>query len=106
MDYTVHGVTKSRTRLSDFRFRFCSLLHSPTLTSIHDHRKNHSLDSNYHTIALIPHATKVMLKILQARLQQYENHELPDVQACYKAEEPEVKLATSAVSSKKQELCW
>ena len=37
--------------------------------------------SNYHTIALISHASKVMLKILQARLQQYMNHELPDVQA-------------------------
>ena len=36
---------------------------------------------NYHTIALISHASKVMLKILQARLQQYVNHELPDVQA-------------------------
>ena len=37
--------------------------------------------SNYRTIALISHATKVMLKILQARLQQYVNRELPDVQA-------------------------
>ena len=37
--------------------------------------------SNYHTIALISQASKVMLKILQARLQQYMNHELPDVQA-------------------------
>ena len=36
--------------------------------------------SNYHTVALISHAGKVMLKILQARLQQYVNHELPDVQ--------------------------
>ena len=36
--------------------------------------------SNYHTIAFISHASKVMLKILQARLQQYMNHELPDVQ--------------------------
>ena len=36
--------------------------------------------SNYHTIALISHASKVMLKILQARLQQYVNRELPDVQ--------------------------
>ena len=36
--------------------------------------------SNYRTIALISHASKVMLKILQARLQQYMNHELPDVQ--------------------------
>ena len=36
--------------------------------------------SNYCTIALISHTSKVMLKILQARLQQYVNHELPDVQ--------------------------
>ena len=36
---------------------------------------------NYRTIALISHVSKVMLKILQARLQQYMNHELPDVQA-------------------------
>ena len=35
--------------------------------------------SNYHTIALISHAIKIMLKILQARLQQYVNRELPDV---------------------------
>ena len=55
--------------------------------------------SNYHTIALISHASKVMLKILQARLQQYMKHELPDVQA----EEPEIKLPTSSGSSKKQE---
>ena len=40
--------------------------------------------SNYHTIALISHACKVMLKILQARLQQYVNHELPDVQAGFR----------------------
>ena len=37
--------------------------------------------SNYHTVALISHASKVMLKILQARLQQYVNQELPDIQA-------------------------
>ena len=36
---------------------------------------------NYHTIALISHASKVMLKILQARLRQYVNREIPDVQA-------------------------
>ena len=35
--------------------------------------------SNYHTIALISHASKVMFKILQTRLKQYINHELPDV---------------------------
>ena len=47
----------------------------------------------------------VMLKILQARLQQYVNRELPDVQALVleKAEEPEIKLPTSAGSWKKQE---
>ena len=61
--------------------------------------------SNYHTIALISHARKVMLKILQARLQQYVNSELPDVQAGFRkgAEEPEIKLPTSIGSSKKQE---
>ena len=37
--------------------------------------------SNYRTVTVISHASKVMLKILQARLQQYVNHELPDVQA-------------------------
>ena len=40
--------------------------------------------SNYHTIALISHTSKVMLKILQARLQQYVNQELPDVQAGFR----------------------
>ena len=40
--------------------------------------------SNYHTIALISHASKVMLKILQARLQQYVKRELPDVQAGFR----------------------
>ena len=60
--------------------------------------------SNYHTIALISHASKVMIKILQARLQQYVNRELPDVQAGFKkAEEPEIKLPTSAGSWEKQE---
>ena len=57
--------------------------------------------SNYHIIALISHASKVTFKIFQARLQQYMNHELPDV--LEKAGEPEIKLPTSAGSSKKQE---
>ena len=53
--------------------------------------------SNYCTIALISQASKVMLKILQARLQQYLNRELPDVKLSFrKAEEPEIKLPTSA----------
>ena len=60
--------------------------------------------SNYHTVELISHASKVMLKILQARLQQYMNRELQDVQAGFrKGEEPEIKLSTSAGSWKKQE---
>ena len=60
--------------------------------------------SNYHTIALISYATEEMLKILQARLQQYVNRELPDVQAgCRKVEEPQIKYATSTGSLKKQE---
>ena len=60
--------------------------------------------SNYHTNALISHASKVMLKILQVRLQQYMNRELPDVQLdLEKAEEPEIKLPTSTGSWKKQE---
>ena len=47
------------------------LSHLPTVTQ-------------YHTIALISHASKIMLKILQARLQQYVNHELPDIQAGFR----------------------
>ena len=41
-------------------------------------------NSNYNTIALITHASKVILRILQARLQQYMNYELPDVQAGFR----------------------
>ena len=58
--------------------------------------------SNYHTLTLISHASKVMLKILQARLQQYMNRE-PFKLVLEKGEEPEIKLPTSAGSSKKQE---
>ena len=53
--------------------------------SFHSNPKGNAKEcSNYCTIALISHASKVMLKILQARLQQYMNHELPDVQACFR----------------------
>ena len=53
---------------------------------------------NYHTIALISHTGKVMLKILQARLQQYVNHELPDVQAGFrKGRETRNQIAS---------ICW
>ena len=60
--------------------------------------------SNYRTIALLSQASKVMLKILQARLQQYMNRELPDVQAHFrKGRGTEIKLPTSDGSSTKQE---
>ena len=58
--------------------------------------------SNYHTIPLISHASKVMLKILQARLQQYVNFQMFKL-VLEKAEEPEIKLPTSAGSWKRQE---
>jgi len=59
--------------------------------------------SNYHTIALISQASKAMLKIFQARLQQYVNHELPDFQAGFGKGRTEIKLPTSTGSRKKQE---
>ena len=54
--------------------------------SVHSNSKERQCQriSTYHTIALISHASKVMLKILQARLQQYVNCELPDVQAGFR----------------------
>ena len=59
--------------------------------------------SNYHTIALISHTSKVMLKILQARLQQYMNRELPDVQAAFgKGRGTRDQIGTSVGSWKKQ----
>ena len=60
--------------------------------------------SNYRTIALISHTNKVMLEILQARVQQYMNHELQIYKLdLEKAEEPEIKLRTYVGSLKKQE---
>ena len=82
------------------------------LSSGHRTRKGHfsfpsqrkAMPNNATTKRLISHAGKVMLKILQARLQQYVNHELPDVQAGFrKAEEPEIKLPTFSGSLKNQE---
>ena len=72
--------------------------------SFHSKKGNAKECSNYRTIALISHASKVMLKILQARLQQYVNHELLMFKLVLeKAEEPEIKLPTSTGSWKKQE---
>ena len=60
--------------------------------------------SNYHIAALISHASKVMLKILQARLQQYMNLELPNVQAGFtKSRGTEIKLPAFIGSYKMQE---
>ena len=56
--------------------------------------------SNYCTTVLMSHTSKVMLKTLQVRLQQYMSHELPDVQAGFrKEEESEIKLPTAILSS-------
>ena len=63
--------------------------------SFHSNPQKNGMSKNFQTstIAHLSHASKVMLKILQARLQQYVNWELPDVQARFrKAEEPEIKL--------------
>ena len=61
--------------------------------------------SNYCTIALISHTSKVILKILRARLQQYVNSDFQMFKLdLAKAEEPEIKLPTSAESWKKQEI--
>ena len=66
--------------------------------------RNTKEGSNYHTVTLISHASEVMLKILQARLQQYVNHEIPKFKLVLeKAKEPEIKLPTSTGSLKKQE---
>ena len=64
--------------------------------------------SNYHTIVLISHASKVMLKILQARLQQYVNSELPDVQAGFrKGRGTRDQIADICwITEKAREFCW
>ena len=83
--------------------------HTHTFRGTHSHSYPYShidthTDSYYHTIALISHTSKVILKIPQARLQQYVNCELSDVQAGFrKGRGPEIKLQTSTESSKKQE---
>ena len=77
----------------------------PEKVSFHSNPKGNAKEhSNCHTIALISHASKVMLKILQARLQQDTNCEFPDVQAGFrKGRVTRDQIATSAGSSKKKE---
>ena len=73
--------------------------------SFHSNSKGNATEcSNYPTIALTSHTSKIMLKILQARLQQYMNHEFHMFKLDFKkAEEQEIKLPTSVGSWKKQE---
>ena len=78
MDCIVLGVTKSQTGLSDFHFHILVIIISATMNMCVQEC------SNYCTIALILHASKVTLKILQGRFQQYMNLEPPDVQAGFR----------------------
>ena len=73
--------------------------------SFHSNPKGNDKEcSNYHTIALISHSSKLMFKILQARLQQYVNRELPDVQARFrKGRGTRDQMPTSSGSLKKEE---
>ena len=67
-------------------------------------KENAKERSNYRTIALISHTSKVMLKIMQVGLHQYVNHDFQMFKlVLQKAEEPEIKLPTFTASSKKQE---
>ena len=59
--------------------------------------------SNYHTITLISYASKIMLKILQARLQQYVNQELPDIQGGFRKGRGTRDQLPTSVSERKQE---
>ena len=79
----------SQKGLSDFHFHFCGCtaleqLWGDTPHSRAEKPQQNDRRSDYHTIALISHASKVMLKILQARLQQSVNCEHPDVQARFR----------------------
>ena len=56
----------------------------PVTSNVRQKKGNAKECSNYYTIALISHTSKVMLKTLQARFKQYVNHELPDVQAGFR----------------------
>ena len=76
--FSVHGISQARVlEWAVFPFtQLCVLM---------ELKKGNAKEcSNYRTIALISHASKVILKILQARLQQYVNRELPDVQAGFR----------------------
>ena len=75
-----HGVTRSRTQLNDWT-EMNFLIEWINLSGTHSNSKEKQYKecSNYHTIVLISHPSKEILKILQARFQQYVNQELPDL---------------------------
>ena len=77
----LHSGLGSKGVLTRFLTLWPSLCHQAVLMMSPGNAKE---CSNYHTIALISHARKVMLKIFQAKLQKYMNHELPDVQAGFR----------------------
>ena len=81
--YMTIGKTIALTRWT-FVGKVMSLLFNMLFRLVITPQGNAKECSNYHTIILISHASKVMLKILQARLQQYVNCELPDVQAGFR----------------------
>ena len=83
MGCIVHGVTKRWTQLSELAVSLFLPYQRSVFIPI-PKKGNARECSNYHTIALISHASKVMLKILQARLQQYVNREVPDVQVGFR----------------------
>ena len=81
--YMTIGKTIALTRWT-FVGKVMSLLFNMLFRLVITPQGNAKECSNYHTIILISHASKVMLKILQVRLQQYMNYELPDVQAGFR----------------------
>ena len=74
-------ITISKTSTADFRFRY---VYKGSVFIPIPKKGNAKECSNYRTIAFISHTSKVMFKILQARLQQYVNRELPDIQAGFR----------------------
>ena len=112
MKFQLSYFKSSKMMLSKCCTQYASKLENSAVTtgpenvSFHSNPKegNAKECSNYCTFALISHTSKVMLKILQVRLEQYVNRELLDTRAGFrKTEKPEVKLPTSTGSYKKQE---
>ena len=101
----VHGwPEKANSQLRQSTFLEKSMIEKRSVFFLVPKKGNAKECSNYPIIALISHASKVMLKILRVRLRKYMNRELEVfILGLEKAEVPEIKLPTSAVSWKKQE---